>query len=369
MIAGSIDEGGRSLNEVRVYSADRSRPRLAPRPPRRRVVRLPRLADPAAALAGLALLVPAPERGLAAALGLGAVVPVLLALGTHFPLYSPLWHAFPPLRYPRVPERLMPIACLALAALAAFAIDAAAAAARGRGASRALALAARRRRRCCSPTCTSAPSRPRRPTARTPPTPPSASAPQGRLLELPVFLPDVHYGSVYLYYDQRVRRQRPAGYSTTAPRTRRRGRARRSQPLGCGDWTTGAGAQLDALGVAAITLHRGLYARQHARRRHRLARLARPRSRTAGGRSRPTGRSPPSCRGRSAAGTALRRAGDGDAALLRGLVPAGRPRAPDEPRPRRALGLRPGDRAAVPRLARAAARVCASPSTAGRTRA
>ena len=42
-------------------------------------------------------------------------------------------------------------------------------------------------------------------------------APKGRLVELPVFLPDIHYGSVYLYYEQRAQRERPLGYSTTAP--------------------------------------------------------------------------------------------------------------------------------------------------------
>ena len=78
---------------------------------------------PLLAIGGLVLLLARRELRLAAALGIGAVVPVLLALGTHFPLYSPLWHAFPPLRYPRVPERLMPIACLCLAALLAIAID------------------------------------------------------------------------------------------------------------------------------------------------------------------------------------------------------------------------------------------------------
>ena len=83
--------------------------------------------------------------------------------------------------------------------------------------------------------------------------------PEARLLELPVFLPDVHYGSVYLYYDQRVRRQRPAGYSTTAPRAADEV-ARMLEPLTCGDWTTGAGRRLDDLDVTAIALHRGLYA-------------------------------------------------------------------------------------------------------------
>jgi hypothetical protein len=85
-----------------------------------------------------------------------------------------------------------------------------------------------------------------------------ANAPKGKLLELPVFLPDVHYGSVYLYYDQRVRRKRPAGYSTTAPRSADQA-ARSLQPLDCGDWTTGAGSRLNTYDVSAITLHRGLY--------------------------------------------------------------------------------------------------------------
>jgi hypothetical protein len=35
--------------------------------------------------------------------------------------------------------------------------------------------------------------------------------------------------------------------------------ARHLEPLSCGDWTTGAGARLAILKVAAITLHRGLY--------------------------------------------------------------------------------------------------------------
>ena len=39
----------------------------------------------------------------------------------------------------------------------------------------------------------------------------------GRLLELPVFDPSVHLGSVYLWYDTASERERPGGYSTTAP--------------------------------------------------------------------------------------------------------------------------------------------------------
>ena len=63
-------------------------------------------ATPVLALIGLVLLWRR-RRGLALVLALGAAVPILLALGTHTPLYSPLWHALPPLHYPRVPERLL----------------------------------------------------------------------------------------------------------------------------------------------------------------------------------------------------------------------------------------------------------------------
>jgi hypothetical protein len=277
VIAGSIDEGGRSLREVRAYSADGLD--LVSRSVRHGSEAFVFLgwATPIVAVAGFALLVRARERGLAAALGAGALVPVLLALGTHFPLYAPLWHVLPPLRYPRVPERLMPIACLALAALVAVAIDAAL-------------------RRAGAASVGTGDARPANRDAwgvpgarRVPPVVLAAAVvvvlladlhvrafkasaadgrnrayaavraqPKGRLLELPVFLPDIHYGSVYLYYDQRLRRQRPGGYSTTAPH-RADEVARALRPLTCGDWTTGADRRLEELGVTAIVLHRGLY--------------------------------------------------------------------------------------------------------------
>jgi hypothetical protein len=41
----------------------------------------------------------------------------------------------------------------------------------------------------------------------------------GRLLELPVFRPELHYGSAYLGYARQSPRERPQGYSTLAPRT------------------------------------------------------------------------------------------------------------------------------------------------------
>jgi hypothetical protein len=41
--------------------------------------------------------------------------------------------------------------------------------------------------------------------------------PPGRLLELPVHLADRQEASVYLYYAMQAPRERPGGYSTTAP--------------------------------------------------------------------------------------------------------------------------------------------------------
>src|SRR5262249_60322596 len=58
----------------------------------------------------------------AALLALGLLTPAVLALGPNPPLSEPLWHALPPFRFPRVPERLLPIASLCVAALVAFAL-------------------------------------------------------------------------------------------------------------------------------------------------------------------------------------------------------------------------------------------------------
>ena len=117
-----IGSGGRSLREVAHYSATGLD--FVTRHPRHGLESFVFLGwlTPLLALAGLAMLVRARRWWLVAVLAVGALVPMLLALGTHFPLYSTLWHHLPPLRYPRVPERQMPVACLALAALAAFAV-------------------------------------------------------------------------------------------------------------------------------------------------------------------------------------------------------------------------------------------------------
>jgi hypothetical protein len=75
----------------------------------------------------------------------------------------------------------------------------------------------------------------------------------GRLLELPVFRPDIHYGSAYLAYARQSPRQRPQGYSTLAPPAADR-LARELRGLSCG-----RDSIPPALGVRFVTVHRGLY--------------------------------------------------------------------------------------------------------------
>jgi len=76
---------------------------------------------------------------------------------------------------------------------------------------------------------------------------------KGRLLELPVFRPDLHLGSAYLTYATRSPRERPQGYSTTAPPAADR-LARALRGLSCG-----RGELPASLGVRFVALHRGLY--------------------------------------------------------------------------------------------------------------
>src|SRR5262249_30011477 len=155
----------------------------------------------------------------------------------------------PPLRYPRVPERLLPIACLALAALAAVAIDQLRAPLLAALALVAVAVDLRAGvslyRPAKADTVNAAYTALR-------------SRPPGRLLELPVFIPQRQYGSVYLAYSQQAPRERPGGYSSTAPRSAERV-ARKLVPLNCGAWSPELRRRLRALGVRYVTLHRGLY--------------------------------------------------------------------------------------------------------------
>jgi len=249
VIEQSTQSGGRSLDEIAFYSArvgdffsrhvDHSRSE--------QFVFLG-WATPLVALAGLLLLIRARRYSLAAILGVGAIVPLVLALGTRTPFYSALWHALPPFRFPRVPERLLPIACLCIAALFAYAV-----AQSRRTIVVVLGVALLFVDLHVRVYGKSAPGDPGGAV-------PSAS---GRLLELPVFDPGVHYGSVYLWYDTAAERQRPGGYSTTAPRPAKNV-ADRLQRLNCGDWSGDMAGELERFGVRSVALHRGLYVRNPA---------------------------------------------------------------------------------------------------------
>jgi len=204
-IRGSAGASGRTFADVERYSAE----------PLDFVVRHARHGFetfvfvgwivPVAAAAGLVLLARR-DRRLAAVLGAGVVLPLLLALGANTPLYEPIWRVIPGLHHTRVPGRLLPITALCLAALVAFALDrvrwrwAAAAAA--------VVVAADLRVDPYAPL----PSDEENAVYAS-----LAGAPQGRILETPVILPDRFDGSVYLYYALQAQRERPIGYSTTAP--------------------------------------------------------------------------------------------------------------------------------------------------------
>ena len=203
---------------------------------------------PLVAIAGLVAI--RPQRGLAVLLGLAVLIPCLLALGASLPGYETLWRRLPGLDATRVPERFMPIACVALAALVAFGFERATAsyerlstAARWGVAVAAIAVVAVDLR---VPVFGAV-------VADTPNAAYAAIRGDGRLLELPVFRPDVHYGSVYLGYARQSPRERPQGYSTIAPR-RAVGLARELRPLSCGRGTIPAD-----LGIRFVAIHRGLY--------------------------------------------------------------------------------------------------------------
>jgi hypothetical protein len=248
LIEGSTESGGRKLAEITRYSANVGDlfSRDLEHGRSEQFVFVGWL-TPLLALAGLVLLVRARRYALAALLAVGVLVPVVLALGTNTPLYSALWHALPPFRFPRVPERLLPIACLCIAGLVAFALS------RARVAVAVVAIAL---------LLVDLHVQVYRESAAGDPDPVAYHGP-GRVLELPVFDPSVHYGSVYLWYDTASQRERPGGYSTTAPRAAK-DTADRLQRLNCGDWSGDTAGELDRLGVRAIALHLGLYDRADA---------------------------------------------------------------------------------------------------------
>ena len=169
---------------------------------------------PLVAIAGLGCLcfrnTISSSRRLALVFGLGTVVPCLLALGENLPGYGLLWRNTP-LHATRVPERMLPIACLCLAALAAVAIACVTETqARSRlvGGVALLLVAADLWVPLYDPLNADEGNAVYDRVA---------AAPPGRLLESPVLAPDIYAGSVYLYYAMQAPRERPLGYSTSAP--------------------------------------------------------------------------------------------------------------------------------------------------------
>jgi len=251
VIEGSEASEGRGLDEVAAYSADwldlLSRWRLGGLETFVYVGWL----TPALALAGLVLLARR-RRALTLVLGLAAVVPLVLALGTNLPFYDELRSAFPPLRYPRVPGRFLPVANLAVAALAAVAVGRLLPRLRGRARSAAavLALALVAADLLVFPLRTS---------AAEPANGAYAALPDaGRVLELPVWERGTgQFGSVYLYYTLQAPRERPTGYAL-APRPTARFTARFNR-LDCGVWLPGDREALEELGIRSLLFHRGLY--------------------------------------------------------------------------------------------------------------
>jgi hypothetical protein len=250
----SAASGGRSLAEVDYYSAEWLD--LVSRWTRRGLEHFVYIGWllPVLGLAGAVVLARARKPWLAAVLGLGVVIPVLLALGTNFPLYEPLRDVFPPLRFPRVPGRLLPVAALALAALAAVAVGALAGRARGRShvfAALALLLVAG--------DLLVFPLRDARADPDNAAYAALAEAPEGRILELPVLPRGLgHFGSAYLYYALQAPRERPTGYSTLAPDAVHAFSAR-YRGLNCGRWREGDLAALEALGVRKLVFHGGVF--------------------------------------------------------------------------------------------------------------
>jgi hypothetical protein len=239
----SVAEGGRSLGSIEEYSAEwsdflrRDEGGLL-----EEFVFLGWL-TPLLALAGVVVLVRLGRSALAAVLAAAVLVPIVLALGTNLPTYELLYDALPPFRFPRVPERLMPIACLALAALAAAALDRV----RLRAAVLlALALIALDLRVDVYGAAVAEEENGAYSALR--------DQPPGFVLELPAFRPELHFGSVYLAYRRQAPRAGPSGYSTTAPRRADR-LARSLRRLNCGGWSD----VLEQLDVRYVTVHRGVY--------------------------------------------------------------------------------------------------------------
>ena len=241
-VEDSIAGGGRSLAAVSFFSPDwqdavfrelRHPPPIAPE-----FVLFMGWLTPVLALAGLVLLIRRREYAFAALLALAVAIPVGLALGTNLPTYELLWDWLPPLRYPRVPSRLLPIAALAIAALVATLL-----ARRPHPVLMGLALVLLFLDLRL----------PAYGSAQADPGNRAYAAARGRVLELPVFPAERHWSSVYLYYGIQRPVQRLGGYSTTAP-PEAAALLRRLARLNCG-----LGRVPSGLGIRSVVVHGGLY--------------------------------------------------------------------------------------------------------------
>jgi hypothetical protein len=236
-IRDTTGAGGRSFAQVERYSAEGAD--FVSRDVRHGIESFVFLgwATPLLALTGLAVLIFERRLRLALALGLGALVPLVLALGANVPGYETLWRNLPGLDSTRVPERLMPVACLALAAL----VGVAASRLRWPGTATlvTLLLLVDLHVNVFEPTAADQDNRAYAALR---------AQPGGRLLELPVYLPDQQQASVYLYYLMQAPREHPSGYSTTAPRLADR-ELRRIRRAPCRD--------LGPLGVRYLAVHAG----------------------------------------------------------------------------------------------------------------
>lgn len=252
VVAGSIASGGRSFAQVENYSAELSD--FVTRGVGVGVEEYVFLGWLTPLLALVGLWAVRRKRGLAWFLGLAALLPCLLALGANLPLYEPLWRVLPPLQFARVPERLLPIACLAIAGLVAHAVAFVLSQHRVQSARRARAVAVASAFAvlvllaidvrvpvfgAVVPDRTNAAY--------------EAIRGDGRLLELPVFRPDIHFGSVHLAYARQSARERPQGYSTTAAPAADL-LARELRAVSCGRGSIPAD-----LGIRFVAVHRGLY--------------------------------------------------------------------------------------------------------------
>lgn len=166
---------------------------------------------PLLAFVGLAVLWKS-RRWLAALLGVTVLVPLVFALGTNTPVYAPIWRHFPPLHFTRVPGRLVPLAALALAVLAAVAI---AWLLRRAGPSRRWLVATVAALLVVADLLVL----PFRATDADPANAAYAALAErpGRSVELPLFEPGIHFGSIYDYYELQAPKEHPGGYSTLAP--------------------------------------------------------------------------------------------------------------------------------------------------------